>query len=152
MKAFLLSHAELNSMLEDLAAGHVPQILADALYGEASCSIHGCDCTPTPVERSVDLFNEAFVELQNATRDHGAFNSAHEGLAVIEEELDELRREVYKKRHERDPDKMHREAIQLAAMAIRFIRDVADRAPRGVPKLPAPPILLPDLRAPHSID
>lgn len=55
-------------------------------------------------------------------------NSAHEGYAVLAEEVDELWDEV--KGHA--PDRLARmraEAVQVAAMAIRFIVDVCDRLP-----------------------
>lgn len=76
-----------------------------------------------------DLFFEGLIyeivsEIERATASNAAFNSAHEGYAVILEELDELWEEVKKKRVERDPKKMTREAVQVAAMAIRFVMDV----------------------------
>jgi len=55
------------------------------------------------------------------------FNSAHEGLAVIQEEFEELKSEVFKKSKYRNDSEMRREAIQIAAMAVRFIIDVTDR-------------------------
>lgn len=60
-------------------------------------------------------------ELQDATRKFGAFNSAHEGYAVLKEEVDELWDEI-KKGH--DVNRMQEEAIQVAAMAIRFLYDI----------------------------
>ena len=68
--------------------------------------------------------DEVLGELQMATDKFGAFNSAHEGFAVLKEEVDELWDEV-KCKH-RDVALMRREAIQVAAMAIRFIMDVCD--------------------------
>jgi hypothetical protein len=62
------------------------------------------------------------AELQRAKEKFPAFNSAHEGLAVIEEELHELRLEVYAGKR-RDVAKMKVEAIQVAAMAMRFVDD-----------------------------
>jgi len=52
------------------------------------------------------------------------FNNAHEGLAVIWEEFEELKAEVFKKQSQYDIDRMRREAIQLGAMALRFIVDI----------------------------
>lgn len=52
------------------------------------------------------------------------FRSAHEGYAIILEELDELKKQVWKKQGERDVAAMQREAIQVAAMALRFATDV----------------------------
>jgi glutamyl-tRNA reductase len=53
-------------------------------------------------------------------------NSAHEGWAVIWEELDELWDEVRAKQGARDVAKMRKEAVQVAAMAMRFVLDVCD--------------------------
>lgn len=60
-------------------------------------------------------------EYEKAALTHGDFNSPHEGYAVIKEELDKLWDEIKRK----DPSKkaMKREAIQVAAMALRFLYD-----------------------------
>ena len=72
------------------------------------------------------LLNEVEQEYLKATAKFGKFNSAHEGYAVILEELEELKTEVFKKKQNRDIDRMRKEAIQIAAMAIRFITDVCE--------------------------
>lgn len=54
------------------------------------------------------------------------FSCAHEGWAVILEELDELWDEVKLNQKKRDLDQMRKEAVQVAAMAIRFIVEVID--------------------------
>lgn len=71
-----------------------------------------------------DLGNEASNELLRAASHHGPMNGPHEGYAVILEELDELW-DLVKMKH---PDKaeMRAEAIQIAAMALRFVHDVCD--------------------------
>lgn len=66
-------------------------------------------------------------ELDRALRKYKRFNSAHEGLAVIDEEFIELRAEVYKRPKKRSIAKMRKEAVQLAAMAQRFILEVCDK-------------------------
>lgn len=53
-----------------------------------------------------------------------AMNSAHEGYAVIAEEVDELWEHVKVKQGERNVPEMTYEAVQVAAMALRFIIDV----------------------------
>jgi len=67
-------------------------------------------------------------EINRAVRHCGAFHSAHEGLAVIEEEFLELREEVFKKQTIRSIEKMREEAKQLAAMATRFMVDICGAA------------------------
>lgn len=53
-------------------------------------------------------------------------NSAHEGYAVLMEEVDELWTEIKVNQKRRDLVKMRAEAVQVAAMAVRFIRNVCD--------------------------
>ena len=69
-----------------------------------------------------DIAIKAIVkELENAEEKFKPFNSAHEGWAVLMEEVDELWDEV--KGHygpERD-QRMAEEAIQVGAMALRFL-------------------------------
>lgn len=66
-------------------------------------------------------------ELDRALRKFKRFNSAHEGYAVILEEVRELEREVFKKQKKRKNGKMRQEALQIGAMAMRFILEVCDR-------------------------
>ena len=63
-------------------------------------------------------------ELKRAKSGNGDFHSAHEGYAVILEELDELWDEIKRKRSERSPERMRREAVQVAAMGLRFLVDL----------------------------
>lgn len=52
------------------------------------------------------------------------FNSPPEGYAVILEEVDELWDEIRKRHALRSVDAMREEAIQIAAMAVRFVVDL----------------------------
>ena len=77
---------------------------------------------------SVYWNNDVMPELERAKKKFGAFASAHEGFAVIQEEVDELWQSV------KDGDLINarKEAVQIAAMAVRFLEDVpvdAGRAP-----------------------
>jgi hypothetical protein len=66
-------------------------------------------------------------ELNRATTKFGPMASGHEALAVIEEEFLEFRSALFwgvdQKGQPSDP---RAEAVQLAAMAIRYLIDVAD--------------------------
>ena len=67
------------------------------------------------------IFNEVDAELGRAAK-HPPFNSAHEGYAVILEELDELKAHVWRRQGSRNVPAMRAEAIQVAAMAVKFIQ------------------------------
>lgn len=93
---------------------------------------------------------EVEAELKQARATHGPMNSHHEGYAVILEELDELWEICKRNTHSFEPKRpswaegeldplnkdelrkqkraaMRKEAIQIAAMAVRFIEDVCDK-------------------------
>lgn len=71
------------------------------------------------------LLEEIKEEYKYAVVHFDEFNSAHEGYAVIKEELDELWDEVKKKCNSKK--KMRKEALQIAAMGMRFIVDVCKK-------------------------
>jgi hypothetical protein len=75
-------------------------------------------------QRIKNLIEAVEDELRNAISQHPPMNSAHEGYAVLLEELDELKQEVWKKPAMRSKVRMAEEAIQIAAMAIRFVHDL----------------------------
>jgi hypothetical protein len=62
-------------------------------------------------------------EIARARAKHAPINSAHDGYAVILEELDEFKAEVWKKRNERDRENMLTELVQCTAMCIRTAVD-----------------------------
>jgi len=64
-------------------------------------------------------------EVLRAQAKYPPFNSAHEGYAVLLEEVDELWQEVKRKQSERDPTALLTEATQVAAMAARFAIEIA---------------------------
>lgn len=75
-----------------------------------------------------ECLDEVFEEWQNARQKFGPFHSTHEGFAVLHEEFDELKAEVWKngdKHPDRDAN-MRKEAIQVAAMALRFLTDCCE--------------------------
>jgi len=70
------------------------------------------------------IIREVSQELKRAGKKFPKFASAHEGYAIILEELDELWDEI-KVKH-KNIENMRKEATQVAAMAIRFIKDVCE--------------------------
>lgn len=71
-----------------------------------------------------DALAEVVGELREACTKHPRFASAHEGYAIILEELDELKEQVWRRNDYRDSRIMHEEALHVAAMAIRFMLEV----------------------------
>lgn len=67
-----------------------------------------------------DVIDEVFA----ASDKHGPMNSPHEGHSVIREEFEELWEHV--KNDTGDTLQARKEAVQLAAMAIRYIYDLID--------------------------
>ena len=68
-------------------------------------------------QKAIEL---VLAELKQARGKFGNFHNQHEGYAVIKEELDELWDDV------KSNINAHKEAIQIAAMAVRFIVDLHD--------------------------
>ena len=68
-----------------------------------------------------DLVNE---EISKAREAHGDQTSYHEGLAIIMEEFEELKAEVFRKNV--DKDALKKELIQTATMCRRFYEDLLE--------------------------
>lgn len=73
-----------------------------------------------------EALHAASTEAIRASAAYAAFNSAHEGFSVLNEEVDELWDHVKVKQGRRDIEAMKKEAVQVAAMALRFIVDVCN--------------------------
>ena len=69
-------------------------------------------------------------EFSRASALFGSFRSAHEGYAILLEEVDELWDEVKGKRSPENYQLMINEAVQVGAMALRFIVDMKTRGDR----------------------
>jgi NTP pyrophosphatase (non-canonical NTP hydrolase) len=69
---------------------------------------------------------QAYVqnELALARVKYRPMASAHEGWAVLREEVDELWEEVKKKPSKRNTEAMYGELVQVAAMAQRMAEDI----------------------------
>jgi len=73
---------------------------------------------------SIELIKK---EYQDSLIKFPNFNSPHEGYAVILEELDELWEQVKKVKYpviDRECEAMKKEAIQVGAMAVKFIESL----------------------------
>jgi hypothetical protein len=80
---------------------------------------------PDAIDR---VLAEVRRELERAMGKFPPIRSVHEGLAIIREEFDELWEAA--KRRDPDPADLRSEAIQLGAMAVRFMVDLlSDPAP-----------------------
>lgn len=82
-------------------------------------------------ERSVedqidDVLCDIRAELHVAMKRWPAMNSAHEGYGVLLEEVDELWEIVKTKQKNRNLNDMRKEAVQIAAMAIRFAVEICN--------------------------
>jgi len=69
---------------------------------------------------------EATAEAMGAMENWPPFNSAHEGFAVLKEEVDELWDHVKTNQKKRDIAAMRKECIQVAAMAMRFALEICN--------------------------
>lgn len=73
-----------------------------------------------------EAINLVVKEFMRASANNKKFNSAHEGFAVLKEEVDELWDEVKRKPSCMHPFEMRMEAVQVGAMAIRFLVDICE--------------------------
>lgn len=74
------------------------------------------------------VIDAAETEIFIAVSNWPPFNSAHEGFAILNEEFDELKAHVWTNQKRRDLAAMRKEAIQVAAMAIRFAAECCDES------------------------
>ncbi len=78
--------------------------------------------------RTVDtIVTDVVQELTTAMGNYGPMASAHEGWAVLYEEVDELWDLVKVKQSKHNYEAMYEECIQVAAMALRFAHDICNR-------------------------
>jgi hypothetical protein len=110
---------------------------------EAMKQLHGqSEVRFVPSAKNATL-DAVAAELAQARQTHAPMHSHHEGYAVILEELDELWEVCKMNTHPRGSQlhqgmtvemlrkqkraAMRKEALQVAAMAIRFIEDICDK-------------------------
>ena len=78
--------------------------------------------TAAVTAKELEVLAEVGVELRRARALHDPMHSPHEGYAVLKEEVDELWEAI----KDNDPTAARVEAIQVAAMAVRFLLDVVE--------------------------
>lgn len=80
-------------------------------------------------EHDAEFLRAVALEEIRARATHGDFASLHEAYAVLLEETDEFKAEVWKKRGERDGLAIYCELVQIAAMAMKASRLVKRSRP-----------------------
>ncbi len=68
--------------------------------------------------------NLVLEEHSRAVSANKTFASSWEGYAVLEEEFEELKAEVFRKPESRDMGRVRKELVQVAAMGVRYVVDV----------------------------
>ena len=92
------------------------------IYGGCVCpKYYPNNFSSNEIERAA---SDICAEIVRAKSLWPEFNSAHEGFAVLMEEVDELKEHVWTNQKRRDLEAMKKEAIQVAAMALRFATEV----------------------------
>ena len=66
------------------------------------------------------------AEFQRAIKYYRPMNSYHEGYAVLKEEMEELWDEIKRKPTTRSKRRLQEEAVQIGAMALRFLYDLCE--------------------------
>lgn len=80
----------------------------------------------TESDEDLVIINAIEDEVTRARENWPRFHNAHEGFAVLLEEVEELKSHVFTNQKRRDLRAMQIEAIQVAAMAVRFASEVCD--------------------------
>ena len=81
----------------------------------------------TRAEELENLIANVIQEINRSELKNGrGYASMHEAFAVLLEEVDELKNEVWKRSHNRSGHQLRSEALQIAAIALRIAEDCMD--------------------------
>lgn len=72
------------------------------------------------------LSAKILAEFQRAIKYYRPMTSYHEGYAIIKEEMEELWDEIKRKPSSRNKKRLQEEAVQVGAMALRFLYDLCE--------------------------
>ncbi len=103
-----------------------PRCLEPEAQYKSNCVNNACSDIPSRLEKLGQAQSDTFHECSKAMQAWPKFNTAHEAYAVLLEEVDELWDHVKTNQKKRNIEDMRKEAIQVAAMALRFAVDVCD--------------------------
>lgn len=103
-----------------------PEVLEERLYADLTQEELRTLLNKVAATTDDDVMWQVLNELEQAQKNYPPMHSAHEGFAVIQEEMCELWDEVKKKPSARSIVDMRYEALQVAAMAMRFVIDVCN--------------------------
>lgn len=107
-------------VLVGLAGGKVT--LSDIQSSRPFKEVEPDQKTADYIARAILVSSEVITELLNAKKMHPEhYANQHEAYAVILEEIDELWEEIKKKQSAYDLPAQRKEAIQAAAMLVRFV-------------------------------
>lgn len=97
------------------------------IYGKPPYGVPSDFKKPEPDWAAANLaLDQARDELADALEAWPPMNSAHEGYGVLKEEFRELEAHVFTNQRKRDLEAMRKEAIQVAAMAMRFAAEICN--------------------------
>lgn len=86
------------------------------------------------------------AEVERATSIHPPFADPYEAYAVLLEEVEEFQLEVFKK--QADPTALRDEMVQVGAMAVRYLAEMA-HAPSAPPRIEEALAIISDARMVH---
>lgn len=97
---------------------HCYTVWGDNIYG-CGRDEEGCEHRQPVGNFPAHIIKDVLHEVARASGIHGPFHSPHEGLGIIEEEFEELKKVVWQKRP--DTWELRKEATHVACTVLRFL-------------------------------